>query len=68
MLRQFREKAKLTPYETAVAMGVCPGTITRWELGHTFPTINQFSKLCELYGLSDEQTLSLVKGSKSQTA
>ena len=61
MLKTLREKAGLKSYEAAVKLGVHPMTISRWENGHSAPTVDQLSKIREVYNLTDSEVLALLK-------
>lgn len=47
-----REAAKFTQVEVAKEMKVSRQTVSRWESGHSSPTLEQFADLCVLYGVT----------------
>lgn len=54
-LRAARVNAGLTQQQVLEATGFARSTLTRWESGKTFPRINDLQRLCELYGVQDQQ-------------
>lgn len=56
-LEAARVNRKLTQEEVASAMGVTKPTIASWEKGNSFPKINQFQELCNLYNVPMEFVL-----------
>jgi transcriptional regulator with XRE-family HTH domain len=46
-IRRARERANLTQFDLAVAIGVMPLTISRWERGLAEPYLKHFHRLVE---------------------
>lgn len=51
-IAEYRKKNKLTQQKLADILYVSNKTVSRWELGHTEPDLDQVARLAELMGLS----------------
>ena len=51
-IKMIREKLGLTQQEMASKLGYKMLTISRWERGERTPSLNDLSKLAELYGVN----------------
>lgn len=49
-IERARREAGLTKYAMAVALGVNPSTVYRWEKGLTEPSIVTMQRVCALTG------------------
>ena len=49
-LKAARINAGLSQSEAAEKMGVNVMTVSNWETGKTVPDVEDFKRLCELYG------------------
>lgn len=62
-LKKLREaylvnNEKLSSVKLSSILGVSPATITKWETGNTYPTIDKIAVLSQFYGLSIDDLLS----------
>lgn len=48
-LEAARVNANMTQLYVASIIGVNVGTISNWENGKTYPSAEQFKRLCEIY-------------------
>lgn len=48
-LKAARVNANLAQKEAASIIGVTPETLASWEMGKTFPTVPQITKIEEIY-------------------
>lgn len=53
-LRAARVNAGLGQSFVAYKLGVNVATVSSWETGKTKPSLNNFRKLCELYGCPED--------------
>jgi transcriptional regulator with XRE-family HTH domain len=51
-MKRARENAKLTPAETARALGVAEVSARYWETGRSFPSVEHLTALHRLYRVS----------------
>jgi transcriptional regulator with XRE-family HTH domain len=51
LIRAARERASLSQYRLAVALGVTPQTIAAWEAGRTEPRASDVRRLAETLGV-----------------
>lgn len=65
-LREARERAGLTQYEAADAIGVAQPQLSLWESGKTTPKINRYRQIGEAYGLTPNQVFSAVVESQME--
>ncbi len=49
-LEAARVNAKLSQKEAAKRLGINVGTLSNWENGKTFPDVDKFRELCDVYG------------------
>ena len=49
-LEAARINAGLSQRDAAKSIGVNVGTLSNWENGKTYPDIEKFRRLCEVYG------------------
>lgn len=64
-LKELRESIGLTQLEVAFKLGITPGTVGNWERGASEPRFSQITALAELYRVTLEQLVEIVKNSKS---
>lgn len=48
----FTQKGAIAEYNSRNGAKLSQSTLVNWERGKTFPTVLQFKKLCELYGVA----------------
>lgn len=60
LLRQGRLKRKLSQVQAAERLGVTAAAVSQYESGQWMPSMGILKRLCELYGLSADQLLSLA--------
>lgn len=66
-LRAARVNAGLSQKEVAISLGISNKTLSNWENGDTFPSVEKINRLCELYHLSyDEINFLPEKFAKSE--
>ena len=53
-LEAARVNKRLKQGKVAETIGVAVSTLRNWEKGKTFPSAAQFTKLCELYGVTPD--------------
>lgn len=58
-LKAARVNAGLTQAQAAKKIGVEANTISRWELGTSFPQGRYIDKICEVYGRSYDEIIFL---------
>lgn len=51
-LRQARQLAGISLKDAAKQFGVTTRTISRWETGRGYPTVETFCEICRYYGVS----------------
>ena len=51
-LKAARENAGLTQKEAAEKLKISNSTLSAWEKGTSFPTVDKATELCELYGVT----------------
>lgn len=51
-LAAARKNKNLTQQEVADFIGVCKGSIVKWENGYAEPSVSKALKLCALYEMS----------------
>ena len=51
-LAAARVNAELTQETVAERMQISPATLSKWENGTSEPSLSQFKKIAELYGIS----------------
>lgn len=51
-LAAARVNAELTQEAVAERLSISPATLSKWEKGQGEPTLSQFNKLAEMYGVS----------------
>ncbi len=49
-LEAARVNAGISQKEAAKRLGINVGTLSNWERGQTFPSVEKFKALCDLYG------------------
>ena len=49
-LEAARVNAGISQKEAAKRLGINVGTLSNWERGQTFPSVEEFKALCDLYG------------------
>lgn len=47
--------------EAATAIGCHRNTISRWERGDGVPSVDELARLCDYYGVTDEQRLAILR-------
>lgn len=52
-LKFFRIKANMTTQEVSSRLGKTPSTISMWEKGKAFPSVETMLKICNLYKIDD---------------
>ena len=62
-LRAARVNVGLTQAQAAKEIGVEPNTISRWELGTSFPQGRFIDRICEVYGRSYDDIIFLPSNS-----
>lgn len=60
-LKQIREQKGLTQLQAAMALGIHPAVLSRWENGHNVPSIEVLPEIQALYGLTDSELVKLIK-------
>lgn len=58
-LKRARLMSDITQKKVAEELEVKQSTVSAWEVGSTFPTLDNFVKLCELYSVSADYLLGL---------
>lgn len=53
-LAAARVNANMKQAEVAKELAISKTTLISWEKGKSSPKINQFKKLCQLYGISED--------------
>lgn len=56
-LREYREKAGLSQKYVALTIGIKPSSVSLWESGNTFPSIDNLIKLADLYNVTVDELL-----------
>ncbi len=51
-LAAARVNAELTQETVAERLSISPATLSKWEKGQGEPTLSQFNKLADMYGIS----------------
>lgn len=59
MIREFREKKKMTQAGLAEKLGISDKTVSKWETGRGYPDVTMLEPLAEALGLS---VLELMRG------
>lgn len=54
-LKAARINRNLTQAEAAQQLGVSRKTISNWEMGTTYPSVEKFMQIEEVYGLSYDE-------------
>ncbi|OHY78743.1 ImmA/IrrE family metallo-endopeptidase [Marinobacter sp. AC-23] len=67
-LAQIREYAGVTKTSIANALGVSPATLSKWESGHQFPTIEKLRALSLFFGVKDRFFLKPLPDSSERPA
>ena len=60
-LRAARVNAGLSQKEVADSLGISNKTLSNWENGDTFPSVEKIERLCQLYDLSYDEINFLPK-------
>ena len=60
-LRAARVNAGFSQKEVAISLGISNKTLSSWENGDTFPSVEKIERLCELYNLSYDEINFLPK-------
>ena len=63
VIRQLREKAKLTQAQLAEKLCVSDKAVSKWENGTSDPNTSNLIALAKLYGISAEELLKNVEHS-----
>ena len=51
-IEQYRKDSKLSQEELASKLFVSRQTVSQWENNQTSPTVDNFLRLCEVFGIS----------------
>ena len=62
-LRVLRTMRNWTQIEAARRLGVAPSTLSFWENGISYPSVQHIKKICEVYGIPYDYIDFLPKGS-----
>ena len=68
MLKEFRQKARITQKEAADLIGVDERTVRRWESGETNPSLADIPKIKEAYRLTQSQVMALISKPAKESA
>ena len=60
-LKALRVNKNLTQAEAAAKLNVTPGTLSRWELGKSYPSIKKIKKIEELYNVDYKDIFFITK-------
>ncbi len=61
MIKEMREKKKMTQLELASALNLSDRTISKWETGRGYPDFTFLEKIASLFSLSVNELLSGTK-------
>jgi transcriptional regulator with XRE-family HTH domain len=53
-LEKLRRELGLSQEQAAEKIGVCHPTYSKWVNGHSIPSIVNFKKICEAFGITEE--------------
>lgn len=62
-LKAARVNAGLDQKQAAKSLNVTPKTLSFWENGKRFPTVDKAKQICELYGVSFDDIIFLPQTS-----